>query len=409
VRILVIGSGGREHALAWKLSQSTFHHNVCCAPGNPGMAAVAECHPARDPAGYLTAANTADADLTIVGPEVPLVAGVVDLFQANGRVILGPDAAAARIEGSKTFAKELMRELNIPTAHFRAVTSRADARAALAEFTFPVVVKADGLAAGKGVIIAQDRTEALEAIDALGDSLVIEEFLQGEEASFIALCDGRDAVPLEATQDHKQINDGDTGPNTGGMGAYCDGRILSSAQVDTVMDQVIRPVIARIGFKGFLYAGLMIAPDGSAKVLEFNCRLGDPETQPLMHRIDGDPAELFLAAARGSLAGAQMSWKREPSVCVVISASGYPGTPRAGDLISGIADAELLGASVFHAGTRQAAHGIETSGGRVLGVTSRGDRLDDAIANTYAAVAKIHFEGMHYRSDIGQKGLNRWA
>jgi phosphoribosylamine--glycine ligase len=276
---------------------------------------------------------------------------------------------------------------------------------ALAEFTLPVVIKADGLAAGKGVIIAHDRTEAEAAVRALGPRLVVEEFLQGEEVSFIALCDGRNIVPLEATQDHKAVGDGDTGPNTGGMGAYCDGRILSAADAQHVLNSVIGPVVEETGFTGFLYAGLMMTADGP-KVLEFNVRLGDPETQPLMHRLDSPFGEVLLASATGGLAGVSLRWKPEPSVCVVLAAAGYPGQIRTGDLITGL---DKCGAQVFQAGTRRGQKGLETAGGRVLGVTASGPDLAAAAANAYAEIENIHFNGMHYRRDIAQKGLKRWG
>jgi len=298
--------------------------------------------------------------------------------------------------------------LGIPTARFVRVETTEAGRAAVAQFDYPVVVKVDGLAAGKGVIIAQDRAEAEAAIQTLGPRLIIEEFLAGEEVSFIVLCDGKTALPLEATQDHKTVGDGDTGPNTGGMGAYCDGRILSAADSETVMRTVIEPVIAETGFTGFLYAGLMMTKAGP-KVLEFNVRLGDPETQPLMHRMDCNFGDILLRAAKGELKGAELNWKPDPSVCVVMAAAGYPGQVRTGDRIEGIEDAEKLGATVFLAGTAIGPNGLQTAGGRVLGVTASGPDLAAAVANTYAAVAKIHFEGMHYRRDIARKGLKRWS
>jgi phosphoribosylamine--glycine ligase len=271
-------------------------------------------------------------------------------------------------------------------------------------------VKADGLAAGKGVIIAHDRTEAEAAVHTLGPRLVIEEFLSGEEVSFIVLSDGKNIVPLEATQDHKTVHDGDTGPNTGGMGAYCDGRILTAAESLRVMDTIIRPAVDATGFTGFLYAGLMMTDQGP-KVIEFNVRLGDPETQPLMHRIDSPFGDILLAAATGNLNGVTLRWKPEPSVCVVLAASGYPGQVRMGDRITGIQNSgiENSGAQVFHAGTKIGPRGLETAGGRVLGVTASGPDLPAAVRNTYAAVEKIHFDGMHFRRDIARKGLKRWA
>jgi phosphoribosylamine---glycine ligase len=399
VKILIIGSGGREHAIAWRLSQEG--HQIFGAPGNPGIAELGQLLQTTD---YLAAANSINPDLTVVGPEVPLVAGVVDQFRASHRKIVGPTQDAAQLEGSKIHSKEFMQRLGIPTARFARVETIDAGLRALDEFTYPVVVKADGLAAGKGVIIAQDRDEAEAAVRSLGPRLVIEEFLRGEEVSFIVLSDGKNFVPLEATQDHKAVGDGDTGPNTGGMGAYCDGRILSDSDARHVMDTVIRPVVDATRFTGFLYAGLMMTADGP-KVLEFNVRLGDPETQPLMHRLDCPFGEVLMAAASGDLAGAALRWKPEPSVCVVLAAAGYPSQIRTGDLITGI---DKCGTQVFQAGTKQGPKGLETAGGRVLGVTASGPDLAAAAANAYTAIDKIHFDGMHYRRDIAQKGLARW-
>lgn len=404
MKILIIGSGGREHAIAWRLSLEG--HEVHAAPGNPGIAQVAKILPGVSSAtsDYLAAAKSVQADLTMVGPEVPLVAGVVDAFRAQGMPIVGPTQENAQLEGSKIYAKEFMRRVGIPTARFIKTDSLESALQALAQFDYPVAVKADGLAAGKGVIIAQDRAEAQAAVQTLGPKLVIEEFLRGEEVSFIVLCDGRDVVPLEATQDHKTVHDGDNGPNTGGMGAYCDGRIVSAEDTQRIMDAIIEPAVHATGFTGFLYAGLMMTADGP-KVIEFNVRLGDPETQPLMHRLEGGFADALMRAATGNLKGTALRWKPEPSVCVVLAAHGYPGQVRTGDVITGI---EGCGAQVFHAGTKLGPNGLETSGGRVLGVTSSGQDLAAAIDNTYKAVSKIHFAGMHYRRDIAQKGLKRW-
>jgi phosphoribosylamine---glycine ligase len=383
MKILVVGSGGREHALCWKLAQSPKTSALFAAPGNPGIAQVATCLATSD---YLAAAESIDADLTVVGPETPLAAGIVDQFRAKGRRIVGPMAAAARLESSKAFAKELMLRAGIPTARFAAVGSVEEARDALLEFDLPVVLKADGLAAGKGVIIAKTHAEARAAIDqlmTLGSSLVVEEFLVGEEVSFIVLSDGVNVVALDPTQDHKTVSDGDTGPNTGGMGAYCDGRILSE----------------------FQQAGLMMTAQGP-KVVEFNARLGDPETQALMHRMASDFVEPLFAAAHGALDETPLEWKTDPSVCVVLAAAGYPGAVRTGDRITGLD--QVHDATVFHAGTKLDKDALVTSGGRVLGVTASGATLDLAINNAYADAAKIHFEGMHYRKDIGQKGLKRW-
>ncbi len=402
MKILVIGSGGREHALAWKLAQSPGVQ-VFCTPGNPGMARVGHCLPGTP----LQAAEAVGADLTVVGPEVPLVAGIVDEFQACGRKIVGPDRHAAQLEGSKIFAKNFFLQSKIPTAEFITAENATDGRAALDRFGFPVVLKADGLAAGKGVVVAQDRQQAEAALSTLSGRLVIEEYLQGREVSFIALCDGKSVVPLAATQDHKTVFDGDQGPNTGGMGAYCDAAILSDAQVREVMDRVIYPTVEAMRFTGFLYAGLMMTAQGP-KVLEFNVRLGDPETQPLMHRLASDFAPVLLAAATGELGGAKLEWRSGPSVCVVTTSAGYPGSYETGKSILGIDAAEALGATVFHAGTREGERGLETAGGRVLGVTAGGADLPDAIRRAYAAVREIHFEGMHYRTDIGRKGLERY-
>jgi len=347
------------------------------------------------------------ADLTVVGPEAPLVAGVVDEFRAAGRAIVGPTAENARLEGSKIFAKDFFRRHRIPTAEFVAVESHDVARWALDRFRFPVVVKADGLAAGKGVVIAQDRAETERAIEALGPRLVIEEYLEGEEVSFIALCDGRDILPLAPTQDHKRVNDGDTGPNTGGMGAYCDSRILTEGQTERILETIMRPAVEATGFTGFLYAGLIMTVDGP-KVLEFNVRLGDPETQPLMHRMTTDFAPVLMSAARGELGRHKLEWRRGASVCVVMASGGYPGSYPTGAAIRGIEEAESTGATVFQAGTRMGAQGLETAGGRVLGVTAAGEDLASAIKRAYEAVGKIEFAGMHYRRDIGQKGLARY-
>jgi phosphoribosylamine--glycine ligase len=410
MKILVIGSGGREHALCWKLAQSARTSALYAAPGNPGMAQIATCLPTSD---YLAAAESIDADLTVVGPEVPLAAGIVDRFREKGRRIVGPTAAAARLEASKAFAKEFMLRAGIPTARFATVETVDQALAALPDFDFPVVLKADGLAAGKGVIIANSQEEAEQAVTQLltpGSVLVIEEFLTGEEVSFIVLTDGVSVLPLEPTQDHKAAFDGDQGPNTGGMGAYCDGRTLGDFQKALVMAQIINPVIEHMRadghpFTGFLYAGLMMTRQGP-KVLEFNARLGDPETQVLMHRMESDFVEPLFAAAHGTLDERELKWHADPSVCVVLAAAGYPGTVRSGDRITGID--QVAGATVFQAGTKLIDNILVTSGGRVLGVTGSGDALESAMSITYAEVRKIHFEGMHYRTDIGQKGLKRW-
>ena len=402
MRILVIGSGGREHALAWKLAQSTGVE-VFAAPGNPGIAQVATCVPGPP----LEAAAAIGADLTVVGPEAPLVQGIVDEFQQRGLKVVGPTADAAQLEGSKIFAKNFMMKRDVPTADYVTAESPSEARKAIDRFGFPVVLKADGLAAGKGVVIAQDGSQAEAALATLTGRLVIEEFLEGEEISFIALCDGKTAVPFAATQDHKAIFDGDQGPNTGGMGAYSDSAIMTEKQANEILDRVILPVVEATRFTGFLYAGLMMTTAGP-KVLEFNVRMGDPETQPLMHRMKSDLVPALVAAAHGELRSIKLEWRAEPSVCVVLASGGYPGAYETGKPINGIAEAEATSATVFHAGTRNGPYGLETAGGRVLGVTSSGDNLAAAIEHTYAAVRAIDFEGMHCRTDIGAKGLRRY-
>ncbi len=408
MKILVLGGGGREHALAWKLAQSQGVA-VYAAPGNPGIATCGTCLPVPDssPAGFLSVAEAVGADLTVVGPEALLVAGVVDAFRAKGLRIIGPDSSAARLEGSKIFAKNFFVQSNIPTARFVTADNAHDARRALDRFGFPVVLKADGLAAGKGVIIVHDRAEAEEALKSLKGRLLVEEYLTGEEVSFIALCDGRDALPLAPTQDHKAVFDGDRGPNTGGMGAYCDDAILTAAETREVLERVIYPTVEATHFTGFLYAGLMMTSAGP-KVLEFNVRMGDPETQPLMHRMASDFVPALVAAAEGNLGSVKLEWRTGPSVCVVLASGGYPGHYETGKLISGIDAAEATGSIVFHAGTKSGASGVETSGGRVLGVTDSGNDLKSAIDRVYRAVDEIRFEGMHFRRDIGRKGLGRY-
>jgi phosphoribosylamine--glycine ligase len=405
MRILVLGGGGREHALCWKLAQSRGVE-VFASPGNPGIARLGTCLPATS--SFLAVADEINADLTVVGPEAPLVAGVVDQFRGRGRKIVGPDHAAAQLEGSKIFAKNFFVQTNIPTAEFVTVQDAAQARRAMERFGFPVVLKADGLAAGKGVVIVHDQVEAETALETLTGRMVVEEFLRGEEVSFIALCDGRNVVPLAPTQDHKAVFDGDTGPNTGGMGAYCDSRILTAAQTQEILDRVIYPTVAATGFTGFLYAGMMMTEAGP-KILEFNVRLGDPETQPLMQRMASDFVPALLAAATGELAGVELEWHAGPTVCVVLASGGYPGPFETGKPITGVAEAEATGATVFHAGTSMGSDGLCTSGGRVLGVTAGGDDLASAIERAYRGVDKISFDGMHYRTDIGHKGLARAA
>jgi phosphoribosylamine--glycine ligase len=412
LKILIIGGGGREHALAWRLSKSSSVTGIVASPGNPGIAQFGLCVPAPDQvSAYADIAEAHSIHLTIVGPEAPLVSGIVDRFQERNLKIIGPTQAAARLEGSKVFAKQFFERAGIPTARSTQPTSIEEALSATKSFGFPQVIKADGLAAGKGVVIAHDRSEAEEAIEQLGPDLVVEEFLEGEEVSFIGLSNGQMILPFAPTQDHKRIFDGDRGPNTGGMGAYCDQRILTPEESGKIMECVMLPAIAQMRregnpFTGFLYAGIMMTADGP-KVLEFNVRLGDPETQALMHSFQGDFGEVLSLTETGVGTIYPGSWTT-CSVCVVLAAKGYPGTPRAGDIITGIEEAEATGATVFHAGTKKDGDHLVTSGGRVLGVTAGGATLQTAIDNAYAAVEKIHFNGMQYRKDIGQKGLKRW-
>jgi phosphoribosylamine---glycine ligase len=403
VKTLVIGGGGREHALAWKLRQSHSVTEVHATPGNPGIAQVATCHAScQSPADYVQLSKHLAIDLTVVGPEVPLVAGVVDHFRTQGMPIVGPTAVNATLEGSKIHSKRLMEKLGIPTARYQTVENAAQVPR---DFRYPVVLKTDGLAAGKGVIIAQNRAEVDAALDTLPFPMVIEEFLEGEEVSFIVLCDGKRGVPLEPSQDHKRIFDNDEGPNTGGMGAYSDSRLLTEADRGRILDTIINPVIRATGFTGFLYAGLMMTANGPS-VIEFNVRMGDPETQPLMMRLESDWAEALMAAAQGSLTPDMLKWSPDPATCVVIASAGYPGDYQSGRKITGI---ESVGnAVVFQAGTKQNGPDLVTAGGRVLGVTATGHDLAASMKTAYDAVSKIHFDGMHYRKDIGNKGLRRY-
>ena len=419
MNVLVIGSGGREHALAWRLAQSPSVNRVFAAPGNPGIAQCATCIHRTD---FLALAAEHGIDLTVVGPEAPLIDGVVDRFRDAGQAIFGPVQAAAQLEGSKIFSKNFFARHGIPTARFHTATTEPDALRALDDFQAPVVLKADGLAAGKGVVIAQSMDEARatvkqfmagELAGAAGQRLVIEEFLAGEEVSFIALSDGTTLLPLLPSQDHKNIFDNDQGPNTGGMGAYVDERILTAQQTQTILDTVMHPAFAGMRnegspFTGFLYAGLMMTADGP-KTLEFNVRMGDPETQPILYRLQSDLGNVLHAGATGSLNTVTLNWSPNPAVAIVLAAAGYPATPRKGDIISGIEEAEAAGATVFHAGTaRDASGNLVTNGGRVLAITCDGPTLPAAIESAYNAVAPIHFNGMQFRKDIAKKGLKRW-
>jgi len=420
-----LGSGGREHALAWKLHESQRVEELYCAPGNAGIAQEAECVPCdiSQPSAVVNLAKQLHADLTVVGPEAPLVAGVVDEFEREGLGIIGPSKAAAQLEGSKVFAKQFMQRHEIPTARFTVADDYDSALRALALFPLPVVVKADGLAAGKGVVVASTAEEAERAVDdfmrrqtlgAAGGRLVIEEGLKGEEVSFIVLTDGRGILPFAPSQDHKALLDGDRGPNTGGMGAYSDDSILSEALHDEVLSSIVAPTLAGMElegtpYRGFLYFGLMLTSSGP-KLLEYNVRLGDPETQPILMRLRSDLFDVLLALREGNLAAVDVHWTPNPAVCVVMASGGYPGKPETGKVITGYDAAEALGGvKVFHAGTRVEDHHLLTAGGRVLGVTAVAEDLPAAIQRAYAGVSKLQFEGMQYRKDIGAKALGRLA
>ena len=423
MKILVIGSGGREHALTWKLRESPLMDEIYCAPGNAGIAQEAECRPVdiSNPAQILELTNELKADLTVVGPEAPLVAGVVDEFKRAGRMIVGPTRAAAQLEGSKIFAKQFMQRHSIPTARFKVAESFDRAIKALGEFGLPVVIKGDGLAAGKGVVVAHTREEAEKTLDefmrqrtlgSAGERVILEETLVGEELSFIILTDGRAILPLVPTQDHKAVFDNDQGPNTGGMGAYSEDSILDESLRAEIIRNIVAPTLVGMAvegtpYQGFLYCGLMLTARGP-KVLEYNVRMGDPEAQPIVMRLRSDLVELLVATNEGRLATLEPHWSPNPSVCVVLASKGYPGRPEVGKVINGVAVAEAYGGvKVFHAGTKFQNFQLLSTGGRVLGVTATAEDLPRAIACAYTAVSKIEFEGMHYRRDIGAKGLSR--
>ncbi|WP_027072172.1 phosphoribosylamine--glycine ligase [Luteimonas sp. J29] len=425
MKVLVIGSGGREHALAWKLAQSRRVSEVIVAPGNAGTAAEPQCRnapvKADDLDGLLRLAEDEDVALTVVGPEVPLVAGVVDRFRAAGRRIFGPSAAAARLEGSKAFAKDFLKRHCIPTAFYAVHTEVDAALAYVRDKGAPIVVKADGLAAGKGVVVAMTLDEAEAAVrdmlsgNAFGDAgarVVIEEFLEGEEASFISMVDGRTALPMATSQDHKRVGDGDTGPNTGGMGAYSPAPVVTPEVHERIMREVVQPTVDGMAadgtpFTGFLYAGLMIGPDGAPKVIEFNVRFGDPETQPVMLRLQSDLVDLVEAALEGRLDSTEAVWDTRPSLGVVMAARPYPGTPVTGEPISGL-DEVPDDVKVFHAGTVLEADGrVLSAGGRVLCVTALGDTVADAQRRAYAGVDAISWEHAFCRRDIGWRAIER--
>jgi phosphoribosylamine--glycine ligase len=397
VRVLIVGSGGREHALAWKLSQSDALDELHAAPGNPGIARLGECHPVRaeDTEGLLALAQALEIELAVIGSEAPLVAGAADQLRHAGIAVFGPTAAAARIEGSKAFAKEVLAAAGVPTA------------AAMPVARPPCVVKADGLAAGKGVFVCRTQEEldvGLRAAAALDGPLVIEELLEGEELSVFALSDGRHAIPLAAARDYKRAGDGDTGPNTGGMGAFSPVPGIGPAEVEELVDRVHRPVLEELArrrtpFAGLLYAGLMLTDDGP-RVLEFNCRFGDPETQAILPRVDGDLLTALAGAAVGDLRGVELETSRRAAVTIVVAGGEYPEQNDVGSAIAGVEEAEALGALVFHAGTARRGDRLVTSGGRILNVIGVGDDLERARALAYEGAALISFEGARYRHDV---------
>ena len=425
MKILIIGSGGREHALAWKCAQSPLADEVLVAPGNAGTAREAGVRnvpvSAEDIEGLVALAQEEKVGLTIVGPEAPLVAGVVDRFSELGLPCFGPSAAAAQLEGSKAFTKDFLARHGIPTAAYRNFTELAPALAYIRERGAPIVIKADGLAAGKGVIVAstlaeaeQAATDMLEggAFGSAGARIVVEEFLDGEEASFIVVTDGETVLPMATSQDHKARDEGDTGPNTGGMGAYSPAPVVTPDIERRIMDEVIRPTLEGMradgnDYLGFLYAGLMIMPDGRPKVIEFNCRMGDPETQPIMARLRSDLVAICKATVDGALAGIDASWDPRASLGVVMAAGGYPGAYGKGKAISGLDAADGDDRKVFHAGTALDGDVVRTSGGRVLCVVGLGDSVSDAAAAAYASVAKIGWDGAFFRRDIGHRAIAR--
>jgi phosphoribosylamine--glycine ligase len=421
MKVLVVGGGGREHALVWKIGQSPKVSKVYCAPGNAGISRQAEVVPIRanDLDGLLDFALREKIDLSVVGPEDPLTRGIVDLFESNGLAIFGASKQAAEIEGSKAFAKEMMRKYLVPSASYGVFEDRQKAIDYIRKEGAPIVVKADGLAAGKGVILCKSAEEAIQAVDRImvekifgeaGNRVVIEEYLVGEEASYLAFTDGKAILPLASSQDHKAVFDGDQGPNTGGMGAYSPAPVVTDEVNKRIVEKVLRPIIQGMGeegrpYKGVIYAGLMIH-DGHPKVLEFNARFGDPETQPVLMRMKGDIVPILEACINGALSRCKIEWENMASVCVVMASKGYPGDYEKGKVIEGLEEASRMeNVFVFHAGTAFADGKVVTNGGRVLGVTGLGTNISRAIERTYEAVKKISWEGVHYRKDIGYRAL----
>jgi phosphoribosylamine--glycine ligase len=421
MKVLVLGSGGREHALVWKLRQSSRISHLYCAPGNGGIAEEAECLPVdvKDIDSLLALGAKLRPDLTVVGPELPLSLGVVDEFTRKSWPIFGPTKDAAQLESSKSFAKEFLRRHNIPTAHYAICDSVEEVRSALSHFHLPVVVKADGLAAGKGVVIAKTKEEAASTaaemlsgrmVGDAGARVILEECLEGDELSFLVVSDGERVAALVAAQDHKRVGDGDTGPNTGGMGAYSTPGIIDDQMRDWLVNHIARPVVAGMKaegteLKGVLYCGLMMTARGPM-VLEFNCRFGDPETQPILMRMESDLLDALQASVEGRVSEGDFKWSQDASVCVVMSSGGYPGTFESGKRIAGIEDANRIeGVKVFHSGTARHDGMFYSSGGRVLGVTARAAELKAAVQRAYEACSKISFDGAHYRKDIAGRAL----
>ena len=416
MKILLVGGGGREHALAWKLKQSPLLKELYCAPGNPGMAELGNCIglKANDIPRLLAFAKERRIDLTVVGPEDPLAQGIVDAFEKDGLKIFGPSRSAARLESSKAFAKQLLEKKNVPASNGAIFSDWETAVLFIRTHGAPVVVKADGLAAGKGAVVARTEQEGYAALEMMmkenalgeaGKTVVIEEFLEGEEASVLAFVDGEHVLPLLPAQDHKPVFDDDKGPNTGGMGAYAPTGAVKESHSQVILDKIFHPTLEGlrdegVTYRGILYAGLMMTREGP-RVIEYNCRFGDPEVQPLMMLLENDLLELLLATCEGRLDKIVLKWKPGASVCVVLASQGYPGAYEKGKEITGIAEAEKEGAVVFHAGTAETGGKLCTAGGRVLGVTAQGETFTKALDKTYRAVGKVRFEGAHFRKDIG--------
>ncbi len=426
MKVLVIGNGGREHALAWRAAKSPLADKVFVAPGNPGTAKEDKMENVNisvsDIQGLVDFAKKEQIGLTIVGPEAPLVDGVVDAFEKEGLKIFGPSKAGAQLEGSKSFTKDFLKRHNIPTAAYQVFTKTDEAVAYIEKMGAPIVIKADGLAAGKGVVVAMTLQEAIDAVHNMLDehqfgdasaSVVVEEFMEGEEASFIVMSDTENALPMATSQDHKRVGDGDTGPNTGGMGAYSPAPVVTDEVYKKVMDRIINPTLKGmasdgIPYRGFLYAGLMIDKNGDPRVVEFNCRFGDPETQPIMLRMQSDLVELCLKACEnGGLKGVDIKYDPRPAIGIVLAAHNYPASPRKGDKITGLDIQTDDTLKVFQAGTKQVGDDIVTNGGRVLCVTALGDDVAQARQKAYAHINNIHFDGMFYRKDIAWRALNR--